>query len=199
MSNPANFTGLENRQYVNSLKPFIKAHLPVMNEALRRNIGTWRVEGSRFVFRFSPRAYSRLNTLLSFYKKEQGLRSYNEIAFLLEEQSNAIQRGEQVQLVSLTELEFLLAMLYEAEALRTLLKGKTDTLQSHSTNWDDDFYEEEEEEAEAPAEGLSVYTQDWYTYSKKGKKLSQEGLEIVLQAHAAHEEASVKAAGGWNA
>ena len=99
-----------------------------------------------------------------------------------------------MQLVSLAESEALLAMLYEAEALREkLIRQKPNSLSSHSTNWEDET--EEQEEAEAPAEGLSVYLQDWYTYSKKGKKVSQEGLEIVIQANEADDE-EVSAVGG---
>lgn len=201
MSNATDFRGLEGAALKRALSSFISSHLPVLGEALRRgNVGTWTINANRFVFRYTPRSYSRLNTLLSLYKGEQSLRSYDEISSLLEEQRNAVEQGEQVQLVALTESEALLAMLYEAETLRSKLIGrKANTMSSHSMSWEDDS-SEEQEQAEAPAEGLSVYLQDWYTYSKKGKKVSQEGLEIVLQAHEADdEEASAEGdAGEWS-
>lgn len=195
MSNLTDFTGLQNRQFCNSLKPFISSHLPVMNEALRRNIGTWWVDGSRFAFRYAPRGYSRLNTLLSFYNAEMKIRSYSEITNLLAEQKEKEKRGEEVQPVQLAEIEAFAAMLHEVQALRDQLIGRTDSLSSRSVSWGDDFEEEQQEQAEPPAEGLSVFIQDWWTTTHKGKKRSHEGIEIILQAHEADDEASEEAEG----
>lgn len=201
MSNPVNFRGLEGLALKRALGPFISSHLPVLNEALRRGIGTWTIDKNRFTFRYSPRS-SRLDTLLSLYKQEQGgLRSYKEITLLLEEQRSAMERGEQVQLITLTENETLLAILYEAEALRAKLIGqkKPNSLSSRDANWEDDSSEEQEEEEVPAADGLSIYLQDWYTFSKKGKKVSQEGLEVVIQAHEADDkEAPAEDGAGWN-